>query len=127
MITPPEELPELVFYDPDGPVARELLTLPEDEAERAQAQIQHTWSLACTGKFVWPIPQKGLAKRLHRISAATLIIWGSEDKLVPPIYAEEFAARIPNARVELVAEAAHVPHLEQLGTVSALVRDFLAL
>jgi hypothetical protein len=28
--------------------------------------------MACTGKFVWPIPDKGLKKRIHRITAASL-------------------------------------------------------
>ena len=27
------------------------------------------WALGATGKFVWPIPDKGLKKRLHRIKA----------------------------------------------------------
>ena len=29
-----------------------------------------------TGKIVWPIPDKGLKKRIHRMAALTLIIWG---------------------------------------------------
>jgi pimeloyl-ACP methyl ester carboxylesterase len=68
--------------------------------------VAFTWSLACTGKFVWPIPDKGLKKRLHRIAAPTLVVWGEHDSLVPTVYAQEFASRIPDARVELVSEAA---------------------
>ena len=57
--------------------------------------LHTTWSLACTGKFVWPIPDKGLKKRLHRITAPTLVLWGEQDGLVPPIYASDFEQAIP--------------------------------
>jgi pimeloyl-ACP methyl ester carboxylesterase len=121
----PADLAPLVFVEPEGPLAQQMFAVPEDPDAAVDAQIQMIWSLACTGKFVWPIPDKGLAKRLHRISAPTLIVWGRQDGLVPSIYAQEFADRIPNARVEIVEQAAHLPQLEQLDVVSQLVGEFL--
>ena len=50
--------------------------------------------MGATGKFIWPIPDKGLKKRIHRVKAPTLLIWGAEDRIVPPVYAEEFARQI---------------------------------
>ena len=102
-----------------------MLTLPEEEKAQQDAQIRMTWSLACTGKFIWPIPDKGLKKRIHRIKSPTLLVWGKQDKLVPPVYAQEFANRIAGSRIEMFDQAAHVPQLEQLGKVSAVVRDFI--
>jgi pimeloyl-ACP methyl ester carboxylesterase len=102
-----------------------MLTVPADEKEAQDLQIRVTWALACTGKFIWPIPDKGLKKRIHRIAAPTLIVWGAGDKLVPPVYAQEFGSRIVNSRIEMVEQAAHVPQLEQLERVSGLVRDFI--
>jgi pimeloyl-ACP methyl ester carboxylesterase len=125
MTLTPDELAEVAFYEPDGPIAEMMLGLPEEEEAMKEAMIQFTWALACTGKFVWPLPDKGLKKRLHRITAPTLIVWGQQDKLAAPVYAEEFASRIPNARVELVDKAAHVPQLEQMDQVSRLVTEFL--
>ena len=90
------------------------------------AKIQGIWNLGCTGKFTWPIPDKGLSKRLHRVQAPTLVIWGQQDGIVPAIYAQEFADRISGARSVIVERAAHVPQLEQLDQVSQLVEDFLA-
>jgi pimeloyl-ACP methyl ester carboxylesterase len=84
------------------------------------------WALGTTGKFVWPIPDKGLSKRIHRVSAETLIIWGEHDRLVAPVYAQDFAAGIPGSRVEIVPGAGHVPQWEALDTVRPLVLDFLA-
>jgi pimeloyl-ACP methyl ester carboxylesterase len=125
MIIPPDEVAKAAFHDPNGPIAKQMLTLPEEEQAQQDALIRTTWALACTGKFVWPIPDKGLKKRIHRIKSPTLLVWGKSDKLVPPVYAQEFSSRIAGSRVELIDQAAHVPQLEQLGQVSALVRDFL--
>jgi len=125
MIIPMEEVVKAAFYDPNGPIAKQMLTLPEDEKAQQDAQIRVTWSLACTGKFIWPIPDKGLKKRIHRIKSPTLIVWGTHDKLVPPVYAQEFADRIAGSRVEMFDQAAHVPQLEQLSKVSVAVRDFI--
>ncbi|HWP47406.1 MAG TPA: alpha/beta hydrolase [Candidatus Limnocylindrales bacterium] len=121
----PEAVARAVFYDPEGPLATRFLSVPDDPQAQVEVQIQRIWTLGCTGKFVWPIPDKGLKKRLHRIHAPTLIIWGQQDGLVSPVYAREFAHYIAHARVEILDKAAHMPHLEQLTTVSHLIRDFL--
>jgi pimeloyl-ACP methyl ester carboxylesterase len=83
------------------------------------------WAQACTGKFVWPIPDKGLKKHIHRITLPTLIIWGRADGVIAPAYAQEFARRIPNSRVEPIDGAGHLPHLERAQRVAQLVDDFL--
>jgi pimeloyl-ACP methyl ester carboxylesterase len=80
--------------------------------------------MGATGKFVWPIPDKGLKKRIHRITAPTLVLWGKEDRLVPAVYADEFTRRIPGARLHTVDGAAHAPHLERPDAVAQVVRDF---
>ena len=126
MVMSPDDLGKELFCEPDGPVAKRLLAEPEDPEERITAKIQGIWNLGCTGKFTWPIPDKGLSKRLHRVQAPTLVIWGQQDGIVPAIYAQEFADRISGARSVIVDRAAHVPQLEQLVQVSQLVEEFLA-
>ena len=123
----PEELVDICFYDPEGEVARTLTAVPEDKEERQDHLIARTWALACTSRFIWPIPDKGLKHRIHRVKAPSLIIWGKQDRLVDPVYAQEYADRLVNAQaqVEIIDKAAHFPHLEQRERVSALVRDFL--
>ena len=122
----PEKLNSLVFYDPDGPLAKEMTALPEEKGARDAAVVKATWALACTGAFVWPLPDKGLKRRIHRATAPALIVWGKQDRLVPPAYAQEFASKLKDARVELIDKAAHVPQLEQRKEVSSLVTKFLA-
>ena len=125
MIVPPTELPGLLFHEPNGEAASRLLTLPEDPEAAIKAQAGMVWALACTGKIVWPNPDKGLAKRLHRVKAPTLAIWGREDQLIPSVYAQEFANRIANCRVEIIEKCGHVLQVEQAEETSRLVLDFL--
>ena len=126
MTMTPEELAAILFHDPQSPAAQAALALPSGDAERAVALADLVWAMGATGKFVWPIPDKGLARRLHRVTAPTLVLWGEQDRLVSPVYAQEFADRLADARVEIVADAGHVPQLERLDVVAPLVLDFLA-
>jgi pimeloyl-ACP methyl ester carboxylesterase len=124
-MTPPAELPALLFADPSSPAAVEMFTLPEDPGAMADAIAATTWAMGCTAKFVWPVPDRGLARRLHRITAPTLVIWGAEDALVSAVYAEEFGKRIEGARVEVLEGCGHAPHVEKREETLQLVRDFL--
>jgi pimeloyl-ACP methyl ester carboxylesterase len=126
MLMPHGELAAHVFPDADGEAARRMLEVPEDPEARIMARVGLQWAMGATGKFLWPIPDKGLKKRIHRVQAPTLLVWGKEDRIVPPAYAEEFARRISGARVEMVDQAGHAPHLEQPDTVARLVHDFLS-
>ncbi len=103
-----------------------MFAVPEDPEEGALARTRLTWAMGSTGKFIWPIPDKGLKKRIHRIAAPTLLVWGEDDRLVPLAYAEEFARRLPQAKRAIVKDAGHAPHLEHPDAVARLVRDFLA-
>jgi pimeloyl-ACP methyl ester carboxylesterase len=98
---------------------------PSDPREMAVLTANSIWAFGATGKFVWPIPDKGLKKRLHRITAPTLIIWGEDDALISSVYAKEFGERIAHSRIEIIKDCGHVPQLEQLETVKSLVANFL--
>jgi pimeloyl-ACP methyl ester carboxylesterase len=120
------EMPAYVFREPNAPATRALFAIPEDPEQAALARTRLIWAMGATGKFIWPIPDKGLHKRIHRISAPTLLVWGREDRLVPSLYADTFARRLPRARIELVEAAGHAPQMEQPETVARLVQTFLA-
>jgi pimeloyl-ACP methyl ester carboxylesterase len=121
----PDELPALLFHDPQSEAAQAALSPPSDREAMVAAIAGLSWALGCTAKFVWPIPDKGLAKRLHRIEAPTLVIWGRQDRLIPVVYAEEFGRRIADARVEILDDCGHIPQLEQPEKTFALVSAFL--
>ncbi len=120
IVTPASDIVKLLLYEPDGPIAKQMFGEPNTETV-----IKTVWSMACTGKFVWPIPDKGLKKRIHRIQAPTLLLWGKQDKLVSPVYAQEFASRISGAKIEFIDKAGHLPFVEHPARVAGLVEDFL--
>ena len=125
MLLAPQVLRGHVFVNPDGPAAKAMFSLPDDIEQAALAKTRLTWAMGATGKFIWPIPDKGLKKRMHRITAPTLLVWGADDKLVPRVYAEEFARRLPKSALEIVTGAGHAPHLEQPEATARLVEQFL--
>jgi pimeloyl-ACP methyl ester carboxylesterase len=122
MLLSPGQLPAAVLADPDGAAANRLFPPPDDR----DARVRLTWAMGATGKFIWPIPDKGLKKRIHRVKAPTLLLWGKEDRLVPLVYADEFARRLSDARVQTIGDAGHAPHLEQPEAAARMVRDFLS-
>jgi pimeloyl-ACP methyl ester carboxylesterase len=120
-----EALPALLFKDPAGPAAQAAFAMPEDPELAVTVGAQLVWNLGCTGKLVWPIPDLGLDKRLHRVSADTLIVWGADDALISAKYADDLGGRIANSRVEIVADSGHIPQLEQTDVTYGLVSGFL--
>src|SRR3989475_1176580 len=93
LILPQEDLPAVLFRDPASEVARRWAAAPQTEEETLAAQIESIQRRASMAKFVWPIPDKGLQKRLHRITAPTLVLWGDADRANPVVYAEEWQRR----------------------------------
>jgi pimeloyl-ACP methyl ester carboxylesterase len=125
MSAAPHELPEILFADPTGPAAQATFAMPPDPEMAIAIQAGIVWAMGCTGKFVWPIPDRGLRKRLHRISAPTLVVWGEHDKLISASYADEFGAAIADSRVEIVSGSGHIPQVEATEATLGIVREFL--
>jgi pimeloyl-ACP methyl ester carboxylesterase len=115
-----------LFADPDGAAAAQFFDVPQDPTQRVETLAQIIWAQACTGKFVWPIPDRGFRQRAHRVAAPTLILWGKADRIIAADYAQEFATRIAGARVALIDKAGHLPQLEQPDAVAPAVQTFLA-
>lgn len=140
----PQDLKALIYADQsrpeviarenafEAPEMKEAMSSPraltgQQLSVAAREALLHRFSVvAATTHFCHPIPERGLSKRLYRVKADTLLVWGKQDKLVPPIYADEFASRIDNARIAIVDDAGHLPFLEQAGEVSRLTAVFLA-
>ena len=81
-----------------------MLTVPEDEKEAQDLQIRVTLVTSALYRvnLSGPIPDKGLKKRIQSdCPPRTLIVWGTEDKLVPPAYAEEFGSRIAGSQIAM--------------------------
>jgi pimeloyl-ACP methyl ester carboxylesterase len=82
---------------------------------------------AATAKVGWNplLHDPRLESLLHRVTARTLCLWGSHDKIVPPVYGETFARRIPNAELRIVDQCGHLIPLEKLDAFVDAVRGFV--
>ncbi len=60
-----------------------------------------------------------------RVKAPTLVVWGDEDRVVPPAHGERLAREIQGARLEVVKACGHVPHEEGIGPLLAAALPFL--
>jgi pimeloyl-ACP methyl ester carboxylesterase len=108
----PPELPGVLFGDLSNPVIPTLFKAPANEDEMAENYYFQLANFSATGKFIWPIPDKGLKKRLHRIKCPTLILWGEQDRLTPPAYGPLFQSKIAKSQLTTVPGAGHMLPLE---------------
>jgi pimeloyl-ACP methyl ester carboxylesterase len=125
MATPPDQLPALLFQDPSGPAAQAMLALPEDLDQAAAAIAGMVWAMGATGKFTWPIPDRGLRDRLHRLSAPVLLVWGREDRLIPVAYVDEWQSELADSRAVILDDCGHIPQVERQQETLAAVERFL--
>lgn len=63
---------------------------------------------------------------LSRVQAPTLVIVGSEDRLVPPSHSEFLQRAIPKASLSVIEGSGHIPHLEAPGQFLRAVQGFLS-
>ena len=122
----PADLAAATYHDPASAVAQAAGKAPEDHEAYIAFMLDRAKSLATAAKYLWPIPNRGLGKRLHRIAAPTLLIWGESDRIVPPGYAEDFQAGIRRTQVEIIRQAGHLPQVEQPDLLAEAILRFLA-
>lgn len=117
------ELPGLLSARPER--LAEALAAPPDEDPGEFALALHRASEAAA-RLLWPLADLGLAKRLHRVHAPTLLVWGSADRVVPPSYAKRFAAGL-SGWVELreIEGAGHVAEIDAPDEVAEAVLAFV--
>lgn len=129
----PDEL-ALALYGPAGPdgiagtsVLRPGSSEPEGltDEQRVDRRLERARALAGAARFLWPIPNRGLAKRAHRLPASTLLIWGTEDGVVPSEHGEKLQRLAAGSRLELIEGTGHLPHYQQPERVLMLAGEVL--
>jgi pimeloyl-ACP methyl ester carboxylesterase len=123
----PYQLAEVLFHDPAQGQA--LLTGGADLADMEALRefyIASQRRLGVAGKILFPIPNRRLSKRLYRLAADTLLVWGAADRLIVPAYAAHWQALIPRARVAMIDGAGHMLPYEQPDAFARAVDTFLS-
>lgn len=63
---------------------------------------------------------------LRGVRSRALIVWGDDDRIVPPSAAAVYAENLQHARRETVANAGHLIELEQPDAFARLIAQFIA-
>jgi len=115
----------LVFHDPTGPAASSRAVSLEDMEALQNAYLHRYQSFGAASRFLWPIPDQGTVNRLHRVTMPTLLLWGESDRLIPLDYGKVMQEALPDARLEVLAEAGHMTLEEQTDPAVKIITDFL--
>jgi len=115
----PGELIPYLYHDQSCFGAQRMMMLTmlfNDKDDRTQDQVEILLTMSrgfrTVAKFLFPVPENGLERRLWRIEAPTLIVWGEQDRLVAPTYSDLFRKQIANAEVVRIPETGHLISLE---------------
>jgi pimeloyl-ACP methyl ester carboxylesterase len=122
----PHEYPKYLFHDPAAGLA--LLTGGLDFSNLevlAEFYIANSRRMAMAGKILFPIPNRRLAKRLYRIRAETLFVWGTSDALIGDAYAGRWKEAIAGSSLVRIQEAGHMVPYEQPEVFVSAVAGFL--
>jgi pimeloyl-ACP methyl ester carboxylesterase len=116
-------LPAAVCADPE---AYKALVRSPKGMDDLEWQIEQTRASEAAARILWPLGDTRLAKRLGRIVAPTLLLWGEQDQVVPPFYAQRFASAISGkTQVKLIPGAGHLADLDNPDAVSKAVLVFV--
>lgn len=93
--------------------------------ERYVAMIRRAGATALIRQNRAVMARDDARPRLPDIGCPALVACGAADLLTPPEHAEEMAAGLPNARLEILPGCGHMLTLEQPARVGALLREWL--
>jgi pimeloyl-ACP methyl ester carboxylesterase len=71
--------------------------------------------LAALARFSWTpfLSNPKLERRLHRVTAPTLVVVPSDDRLIPVAHGRRYAELIPGARFAEIGECGHAMYFER--------------
>jgi pimeloyl-ACP methyl ester carboxylesterase len=126
----PAEMALDLFADQSQPMAQMMhamadLAMDEIPFEMIKPFYQ---TMSATARLAWDpyLHDPKLRKRLHRVTAPTLVVHGTQDTLIPRAHAEAYAAEIPGARLVDVPDVAHLLAIEKPAELADLIRQHLS-
>jgi pimeloyl-ACP methyl ester carboxylesterase len=94
-------------------------------AEELPPDVYELWDFSneMTARVCWKpwMYSDQLPELIKDVRVPTLLVWGRHDHLVPLDIAHQYQSLLPNARLEVVADAGHFVDLEQPDELARLV------
>ncbi len=105
------------FYDPKV-ASKELV----DEVFETTKSIPKCMRIVAIAKSA---QRNNLATELPNLTVPTLLVWGLNDTITPPMVAHEFNRLIPNSELKFIDKCCHAPMMEHPDKFNEMVEDFL--
>jgi pimeloyl-ACP methyl ester carboxylesterase len=120
-LMPPDRLVATLFQHP--PPVPPKAPAPDIDAILAAYRDQTALARFCWSPYLC---NPKLERRLHRITAPTLVVAPSQDRLIPIAHARRYVERIPGARFAEVFDCGHAMYFERPAEFAAVTTDFVA-
>ncbi len=105
------------FYDP-AVATKELV----DEVFETTRNIPKCLRIVAIAKSA---QRHNVAEIVTEITIPTLLVWGLNDTITPPVVAHEFNRLIPNSELKFIDKCCHAPMMEHPEQFNDLVEAFL--
>lgn len=105
------------FYDP-ATATKELV----DEVFNITRSIPKCMNIVAIAKAA---QRHNMAKEIPKIDVPTLLIWGLNDTITPPMVAHEFNRLIPNSELRFIDKCGHAPMMEHPDKFNEILRQFI--
>ena len=105
------------FYDPKT-ASQQLV----DEVFEITRDIQKCMRVIAIAKSA---QRHNMAKDISKIIVPTLLVWGLNDTITPPVVAHEFNRLIPNSTLKFTDECCHAPMMEKPQHFNEILEEFL--
>lgn len=105
------------FYDPKV-ATKELV----DEVFETTNSIPKCMRIVAIAKSA---QRNNMADEIPNIKIPTLLVWGLNDTITPPMVAHEFNRLIPNSTLKFIDNCCHAPMMEHPEKFNELMEDFL--
>ncbi len=69
--------------------------------------------------------RNNMAQEIVKIQQPTLLVWGLNDTITPPMVAHEFDRLIPNTKLKFIDKCCHAPMMEHPEKFNVILDDFL--
>ena len=112
-----KERVEYTFYYPET-ATKELVDEVFD-ITNSNAKVLRIISIAKSAQ------RNNMGKDLGKITAPTLLIWGLNDTITPPIVAHEFNRLIQNSELHFIDHCCHAPMMEHPDAFNSILDRFL--
>jgi len=121
-IRSPEQSARAMFADASSAVRARIPVESDDEID---LHLKNNIGLARLG---WQprLANPELQRWLHRIRVPTCLIWGSADTVIPLDHSTAWLDAIADARLSVIEDAGHLPHVEAPDKAAAAVTTFIA-